>query len=108
MRTAMRRIGGIDVAMHGGDTLAAPGSILRRLAAASPSVASLTTALDAQLVPGNRVQLLRDGEETLPAVFSAIRNAQRCAHLEYYVFEDVKCEGEPLSELLLDAHDRGV
>jgi cardiolipin synthase len=64
--------------------------------------------IDAQVVPGNRVELLRDGNQTLPAMFSAIRRARRYVYLEYYVFEDLRCEGETLSELLIDVRSAGV
>jgi len=64
--------------------------------------------LHAHLLAGNRVNLLRDGAETLPAIFSAIRSAQRFVHLEYYVFEDIHCEGETLSELLVNKRAAGV
>ena len=60
------------------------------------------------LLPGNRVELLCDGDETLPAMFAAMRRARRYVHLEYYVFEDVQCEGETLGELLLERRAAGV
>jgi cardiolipin synthase A/B len=63
---------------------------------------------DARFIPGNRVDLLLDGEETLPAMFSAIRRARRSVYLEYYVFEEIHCDGESLSELLIGKRNEGV
>jgi cardiolipin synthase A/B len=65
-------------------------------------------SLEAHLLPGNGVQLLRDGDETLPAMFAAIRRARRYVHLEFYVFEEVRCAGEKLSELLVKRRAAGV
>jgi cardiolipin synthase len=64
--------------------------------------------VEAHLLPGNAVQLLCDGTQTMPAVFAAIRAARRYVHLEYYVFEDVRCAGESLSELLVERCTAGV
>lgn len=64
--------------------------------------------VQAHLLPGNRVGLLCDGDETLPAMFAAIRGARRYVHLEYYVFEDVQCQGESLSRLLVERCAAGV
>jgi cardiolipin synthase len=57
---------------------------------------------------GNRLRVLRDGTETLPAMFHAIRAARRHIHLEYYVIEDVFLHGESLSELLIAKCRSGV
>lgn len=67
-----------------------------------------TPQVEAHLLPGNTVQLLCDGAQTLPAMFGAIRAARRYVHLEYYVFEDVHCAGESLSELLVERCAAGV
>jgi len=53
------------------------------------------------LSTGNRLQVLQDGTETLPATFHAIRSARRYIHLEYYVIEDVHSGGESLFDLLI-------
>jgi cardiolipin synthase len=71
-------------------------------------VSVVHTGGELELLPGNRVELLRDGNEALPAIFSAIRRARRYVHLEYYVFEDVHCQGETLSELLIRVRGEGV
>jgi cardiolipin synthase A/B len=60
------------------------------------------------LTVGNRVRVLQDGNETLPAMFSAIRAALQYIHLEYYVVEDVHSEGESLLDLLVERSAAGV
>ena len=52
------------------------------------SVASLAT------------RLLRDGGETFPAMFDAIKSATQSVYLEYYIFEDIAVGGVHLSDLL--------
>jgi cardiolipin synthase A/B len=64
--------------------------------------------VEAHLLPGNAVQPLCDGAQTLPAMFTAIRAARRYVLLEYYVFEQVHCGGESLSELLVKRCAAGV
>jgi cardiolipin synthase len=66
------------------------------------------TDIDVHLVPGNRVEVLCDGKQTLPAMFAAIRRARRWVYLEYYVFEELSCGGEALSELLVGIRGIGV
>jgi cardiolipin synthase len=57
---------------------------------------------------GNRLRVLRDGTETLPAMFHAIRSARRYIHLEYYVIEDVHFRDESLLDLLIAKCKSGV
>jgi cardiolipin synthase len=57
---------------------------------------------------GNKLRVLRDGAETLPAMFHAIRNARRYVHLEYYVLEDVHLRGESLFDLVTAKCRSGV
>ncbi len=64
--------------------------------------------LSTHLSAGNRLRVLRDGSETLPAMFRAIRDARRYVHLEYYVVEDVHFDGESLFELLTAKCKSGV
>jgi cardiolipin synthase len=78
------------------------------LAAAAASAEPLERHTLGRFLSGNRVEVLRDGEQTLPAMFAAIRAARHYVHLEYYVFEDVRCGGETLSDLLLDKCAAGV
>ena len=60
------------------------------------------------LVVGNKTQLLRDGAQAFHAIFAAIRQARKHAHLEYYIVEDVQDEGEHLSDLLTAKRREGV
>lgn len=60
------------------------------------------------LYSGNRTLLLRDGDQSFAAIFSAIHHAQRYLYLEYYILEDVSYQGEQLSDLLLARHQDGV
>jgi cardiolipin synthase A/B len=63
---------------------------------------------ESPLFTGNHVRILRDGAETFPAMFAAIRQATRYVYLEYYIFEDVTCDGEMLSDLLIRQTRAGV
>ena len=60
------------------------------------------------LVPGNFTRLLRDGDETFPAMFAAIKSAKQHINLEYYIFEDVESGGEHLGDLLIAKRQAGV
>lgn len=90
-------------------------AVLARLAASGPNAGALERHLaveqavaESTLFTGNRVQILQNGEETFPAVFAAIRNAQRYVDLEYYIFEDVSCNGVLLSDLLIARRQAGL
>jgi cardiolipin synthase A/B len=90
-------------------------AVLDRLAAQAPDAGALERHLaveqivaESPLFTGNRVRILRDGAETFPAIFAAIRAATRYVYLEYYIFEDVSCEGEKLSDLLIRKSQEGV
>ena len=89
--------------------------VLGRLAAQWPDAGALERHLaveqivaESPLFIGNQVRILRDGTETFPAMFAAIRQATRYLYLEYYIFEDVTCEGETLSDLLVRQSQAGV
>jgi cardiolipin synthase len=60
------------------------------------------------LIAGNSTRLLADGEETFPAMFSAIRGAKQHINLEYYIFEDVESGGALLGDLLIAKQQEGV
>src|ERR1700735_95114 len=64
--------------------------------------------LSTHISSGNQLRVLRDGTETLPAMFGAIRTALRYVHLEYYVLEDVHVRGESLFDLLIAKCRSGV
>jgi cardiolipin synthase len=90
-------------------------TVLGRLAAQAPDAGTLERHLaveqivaESPLFIGNQVRILRDGAETFPAMFAAIRQATRYLYLEYYIFEDVMCEGETLSDLLVRQSQAGV
>jgi cardiolipin synthase len=89
--------------------------VLARLAAAAPNAGTLERHLaieqaiaESPLFTGNSVQILQDGRETFPAMFDAIRGARQYIDLEYYIFEDVNCNGTRLSDLLISKRQAGV
>src|ERR1700744_3139104 len=76
-------------------------AVIERLAAQSLDASTLERHIaveqavaESPLFVGNQVRILRDGAETFPAMFAAIRAAKRYLYLEYYIFEDVSCAGE--------------
>ncbi len=66
------------------------------------------TVAENPLVAGNRTWVLRDGRETFPAMFAAIKSARDHIYLEYYIFEDVKVGRMHLSDLLIRKRRQGV
>ncbi|HVW67486.1 MAG TPA: phospholipase D-like domain-containing protein, partial [Steroidobacteraceae bacterium] len=89
--------------------------VLNRLAAQAPDAGALERHMaveqivaESPLFVGNQVRVLHDGAETFPAMFAAIRAATRYLYLEYYIFEDVSCDGEQLSDLLVSRARAGV
>ncbi len=90
-------------------------AILSRLAAQAPNAGALERHLaieqavaESPLVAGNQVKILRDGDQTFPAMFAAIHDARHYLLLEYYIFEDVSCNGEHLGDLLVSKVQSGV
>jgi cardiolipin synthase A/B len=90
-------------------------AILSRLAAQAPNAGALERHLaieqaiaETPLVAGNQVKILRDGEQTFPAMFAAIHAARHYLLLEYYIFEDVSWNGEHLGDLLASKVQSGV
>jgi cardiolipin synthase A/B len=90
-------------------------AVLNRLAAQAPDAGALERHLaveqavaESPLFAGNQVRILRDGEQTFPAMFAAIHGAKRYLFLEYYIFEDVSCNGEQLSDVLIAKAQEGV
>src|SRR5437868_2240045 len=90
-------------------------AVLSRLAAQAPDAGALERHLaveqavaESPLFAGNQVSILRDGEQTFPAMFAAIHGARRYLYLEYYIFVDVSCNGEQLSDLLIAKAQEGV
>jgi cardiolipin synthase len=64
-------------------------------------------AVDERFVPGNRVELLRDGKEAYPAMLAAIEAASEQVLLEMYWFDSDEA-GRRFSEALKAAAARGV
>jgi cardiolipin synthase A/B len=60
------------------------------------------------LTAGNATKLLRDGDGTFAAIFDAIAAAKHHINLEYYTLEDVRYNGERLSDLLIAKRRAGV
>src|SRR5262249_29987359 len=90
-------------------------AVLSRLAAQAPDAGALERHLaveqavaESPLFAGNQVSILRDGAQTFPAMFAAIHGAKHYLYLEYYIFEDVSCNGEQLGDLLVAKAQEGV
>ena len=90
-------------------------AILSRVAAQAPNAGALERHLaieqavaESPLVAGNQVKILRDGDQTFPAMFAAIHAARHYLLLEYYIFEDVSCNGEQLGDVLVAKVQSGV
>jgi len=62
---------------------------------------------DKPLTLGNKVTLLKDGAQTYPAMFAAIRNAKDHVNLETFIIEDDEV-GQEFAKLLLEQQRRGV
>ena len=58
-------------------------------------------------VGGNRVEMLRNGEQAFPAMLNAIKSAERRLYLSAYIFETNRT-GRDFIEALAQAVDRGV
>lgn len=56
---------------------------------------------------GNKAELLRNGDETYPAMLAAIEGARRSVGLASYIFRD-DAAGRPFIEALARARNRGV
>lgn len=57
--------------------------------------------------PGNRVELLRSGDEAYPRMLAAIANAQKSVGIVSYIFRDDRA-GEAFHQALIQAQRRGV
>jgi cardiolipin synthase len=90
-------------------------AVLTRLTAQAQDVGALERHLaleqavaESPLFAGNEVTILRDGAQTFPAMFAAIHGVKHYLYLEYYIFEDVSCNGEQLGRLLMEKAQEGV
>lgn len=61
----------------------------------------------ALLTRHNKVRVLNNGDETFPALFSAIRSAKHHIHLEYYMIEEGEI-GNQLKDLLIERAKQGI
>lgn len=59
------------------------------------------------MVEGNRAEILNNGDEIVPAMTRAIREAKSTVNLESYIFKDDRA-GKILAEALMEAARRGV
>ena len=62
---------------------------------------------DVDRLPGHRMQVLENGDETYPAMLAAIKAAKNNVHLCTYIF-DADAVGLEFATVLADAVDRGV
>ena len=69
--------------------------------------AMLLNTRQSVLTKNNRVQLLINGEEKFPAVFTALRAAKHHIHIEYYVIAADEI-GNELTEILIEKLNAGV
>jgi cardiolipin synthase A/B len=83
---------------------AAPAPVSEHLRALARLAEHVTSR---PLVPGNRIEMLRDGDETYPAMIGAIDGATRSIAFATYIF-DVDDAGRPFIEAFARAHARGV
>lgn len=68
------------------------GELERRLSEPDAHLAAIARTIERTsrwpLLPGNRVQVLRDGDEAYPAMLEAIHGAQRTIALATYIFDN--------------------
>ncbi|MBI4460739.1 MAG: cardiolipin synthase B [Acidobacteria bacterium] len=68
---------------------------------------ALSRAAGANLTPGNRIRLLKDGAENYPAWIAAIKSAIRWIHFETYIIHEDRI-GRQFAELLCAKAQEGV
>lgn len=90
-------------------------ALLKRLAAQAPDAGALERHIvieqavaGSPLYSGNRVTILRDGDNVFAATFAAIHAAQHYLYLEYYTLEEIQHQGEQLSDVLIAKQQAGV
>ena len=59
------------------------------------------------MVGGNRAEILNNGDEIIPGMVGAIREARKTVDLESYIYKDDKA-GKQITAALIDAAKRGV
>ena len=70
-------------------------------------VALLLRNSNAVITMGNKVNILHNGNETFASIITAIENAKRFIHFEYYIFEDDKI-GRSIINILKEKVKKGV
>lgn len=70
-------------------------------------VRALDTVTDRPLCFGNRVEVLKNGDEAYPAMIQAIDDAKHSVAMLSYIFES-RGPGQDFLRALVDAHKRGV
>lgn len=70
-------------------------------------IQSLINSDNAVLTTKNKWKLLRDGDETFPSLFEAIKEAKKHVHIEYYIIEDDGV-GRELQRILIEKAKSGV
>ncbi|HLT31640.1 MAG TPA: phospholipase D-like domain-containing protein [Myxococcaceae bacterium] len=68
---------------------------------------AFSRAAGAPLIPGNRVELLRDAAENYPAWLEAIARARRYIHFESYIIAE-DAEGRRFADALIERAQAGV
>jgi cardiolipin synthase A/B len=85
--------------------------LARALPADDAHLADIARTIDrtsrTPLVGGNRIAMLRDGDEAYPAMLQAIRDAKRSVALATYIFDSDET-GRTFVDALVSAHERGV
>ena len=62
---------------------------------------------NALLTDNNEITILKNGNETFPAIFQAIENARHHIHLEYYIIDNDEIGGQ-LKDMLIRKAKQGV
>jgi cardiolipin synthase A/B len=70
---------------------------------------AIQNALDSSPpIDGNKITVLNDGKETLPAMFKALSEARDHINLEYYIFDDVHVGYIGVGDILMEKLAEGV
>lgn len=89
--------------------------LLKRLALTAPNEDEFDRHLAVEqalsgssLYTGNRIAILRDGQQSFGAIFNVLHHAQHYLYLEYFILQDVTFDHEALKDLLIERHRHGV
>jgi cardiolipin synthase len=67
----------------------------------------MLSSSNALLTDNNEITILKNGNETFPAIFHAIENAKHHVHLEYYIIDNDEI-GKQLKDILIRKAKQGV